>query len=121
MVVREVLLFTSEFPNHAGLFMRAMDWTDDLRDVIHSHREEHESLFRNVIAEGVRAGAFHVPNEVVARFCVQGSLVYISEWYHPEGDIAPTELGEMVADTVLQTLGATISSSRARRIASKSN
>ena len=97
MIEREVLLLTTDFPDYARLFMRGMDWPDELSIVVHQHREEHENVFRQVLQEGIQAGVFDVPNDTIARHCIQGCLAYIPEWYNVGGPITPEAAGEAFA------------------------
>jgi AcrR family transcriptional regulator len=106
MVVAEVLVFATDFPDYARVFLRGMDWPDDLGAVIHQHREELEYLFRQVITEGTEQGELDVPNATVARHCVQGCLAYIPEWFHPHGSMTANEVGDAVATMLLRMVGA---------------
>lgn len=123
MVTAEVLVFVSDFPDYARVFLRGMDWPDELSEVIHTHREELEHLFREVISEGIENGEFDVPNATVARHCLQGCLAYIPEWYRPNGSLSPQEVGEVVAIMALRLLGTkkkVKQASKSRKRASKS-
>ncbi len=104
MIEREVVLLATDFPDYARLFMRGMDWPDELAAVVHQHREEHESVFRLVLREGIQAGDFDVPNETIARHCLQGCLAYIPEWYRTGGSISPEAAGSAIADMCMRML-----------------
>jgi AcrR family transcriptional regulator len=106
LVVEEVLLLTTDFPDYASVFMRGADWPEELSVVIHEHREQHEHIFRTAIADGIEAGVFAVPNATVARHCVQGCLAYIPEWFRGDGELSATEVGEAIATMVLRLLDA---------------
>jgi AcrR family transcriptional regulator len=106
MIIEEVSLLTTEFPDYARVFMRGMDWPEDLRGVIQSHRDAHENLFRSAIEAGIASEALSVPDVSVARGCVQGCLAYIPEWYRSDGRLSAVEVGEAIAEMVLRLLGA---------------
>jgi AcrR family transcriptional regulator len=104
MIMNEVVLLATDFPDYARLFMRGMDWPDELAAVVHQHREEHEGVFRRVLQEGIETGDFNVPELTIARHCLQGCLAYIPEWYRVDGSISPEEVGSAIADMCMRML-----------------
>ncbi len=98
----EVLLLTTEFPDYARLFMAGLDWPDAFQEQIRELRRKHENYFRSVIDEGVAQGEFEVVDETAARYCLQGALAYVPEWYLSGGRLSPEDFAARVADTVLR-------------------
>jgi AcrR family transcriptional regulator len=106
MVKAEVLVFATDFPDYARVFLHGMDWPPELGGVIIEHRTRLEGLFREVIDEGIEQGLFSVSNATVARHCLQGCLAYIPEWFRSDGALSAQQLGDEVAVMVLRLLGA---------------
>lgn len=106
MVKAEVVVFASDFPDYARVFLRGMDWPPELGEVIKEHRIELERLFREVISDGMEQGCFTVSNPTVARYCLQGCLAYIPEWFRSDGALSAQELGDEIAVMLLRLLGA---------------
>lgn len=102
LISREVVLLTTEFPEYARLFLGGVDWPDAFHDEIRELRRAHEDLFRSVIDAGIASGEFNPIDQTVARYCLQGMLVYLSEWFRPGGRLDPDGLAETVADTALR-------------------
>jgi AcrR family transcriptional regulator len=98
----EVFLLTTEFPDYARLFMAGLDWPDVFQEQIRELRRKHENQFRSVIDEGIAAGELEVVDETAARYCLQGALAYVPEWYRSEGRLPAEEFAKAIADTVIR-------------------
>lgn len=98
----EVLILTDDFPDYARLFMTGVDWPDAFQDQIRELRRRHEAHFRAVIDDGISSGEFEVPDESVARYCLQGALAYVPEWYRDGGRLSAEEFAGSVADTLVR-------------------
>lgn len=67
-------------------------------------REAYEQMFRDVVAEGIRTGAFRQQD---VKFCVLtllAALNWTSQWYRPEGPLSPAELGQQLTGILLNGL-----------------
>ncbi|HEY2715171.1 MAG TPA: TetR/AcrR family transcriptional regulator [Solirubrobacterales bacterium] len=98
----EVLILTSDFPDYARLFMAGVDWPEPFQERIRELRRAHEANFRRVIDDGVAAGEFDVADETIARYCFQGALAYVPEWYRGSGRLGAEELAAAVADSAVR-------------------
>ena len=68
-------------------------------------RRRYEEAFTTIMQEGVDSGAFSPDLHVkIAVLTVLGALNWTPEWYHPDGPITADEIGDMLADTLLQGL-----------------
>jgi AcrR family transcriptional regulator len=61
-------------------------------------RDRYERLLRDLVAEGVAAGAFRDVDPQVTVFAMLGAVNWIARWYRPDGRLRPAELGEQFAD-----------------------
>jgi AcrR family transcriptional regulator len=73
--------------------------------VVTDLRRRTEQLVRDVIARGVEAGQFAVPDVRTAARAILGLGIDVSRWYSPASKPAPDELGCQYADLALRMLG----------------
>ncbi|HEY2399523.1 MAG TPA: TetR/AcrR family transcriptional regulator [Steroidobacteraceae bacterium] len=68
-------------------------------------RRRYQQLFVRLIDEGIADGSF-APNldTKIAVFTILGALNWIPEWYSPRGHYGPAEIGDRIADQLLQGL-----------------
>jgi AcrR family transcriptional regulator len=69
-------------------------------------RRRIEQIVRSLIAEGVRAGVFHVPDEKTAARAVLSLGIDVARWYSERMRKTPRALGTEYATLVLRMLGA---------------
>jgi TetR/AcrR family transcriptional regulator, regulator of autoinduction and epiphytic fitness len=101
----EVVILTTDFPDYARLFMAGVDWPDALQDRIRELRRRHEAHFRTVVDDGIASGEFKVADPAVARYCLQGALAYLPEWYRGGGRLTPEDFATAMADTLIRLFG----------------
>jgi AcrR family transcriptional regulator len=69
-------------------------------------RRRTEQLVRDVIADGVAAGVFDVPDVRIAARAVLSLGIDVARWYVPTSRTTPTELGTHYSALILRMLGA---------------
>ncbi|KAA2261727.1 TetR/AcrR family transcriptional regulator [Solihabitans fulvus] len=69
-------------------------------------RRRTEALLRGMIADGVTAGVFAVPDLTGATLAVLSLCIDVARWYRPGGRRDPGQIGDLYADLVLRMLGA---------------
>lgn len=68
-------------------------------------RTRYQQAFSTVVADGVTSGEFREPrSQKVAVLATIGMLTAATIWYDPGGAFSPDEVGEALADHVLQGL-----------------
>jgi AcrR family transcriptional regulator len=68
-------------------------------------RTRYEQAFSTVVTDGVASGEFREPrSQKVAVLATIGMLTAATGWYDPDGALSPEEVGEALADHVLQGL-----------------
>lgn len=75
--------------------------------VVAGLRREIDRLVRDVIADGVRAGVFDVPDVRTAALAVLSLGIDVARWYTDHSPLTPAELGDHYAGLILRMLGAT--------------
>ncbi len=72
--------------------------------VVRDLRRRTEEAVREVIAGGVEAGRFHVPDVATAALAVLSLGIDVARWYASRAKPTPDELGRQYADLVLRML-----------------
>jgi AcrR family transcriptional regulator len=68
-------------------------------------RRRYEKVFIQIMDDGIKHGEFHPRlNTRIAVMSVLGALNWTPEWYSPKGPATPAQLGDIVADTLLNGL-----------------
>jgi AcrR family transcriptional regulator len=66
-------------------------------------RRRYQQLFVRLIEEGIADGSFAANLDTkVAVFTILGALNWVPEWYSPRGPYGPEEIGDRMADMLLQ-------------------
>jgi AcrR family transcriptional regulator len=84
----------------ARLFLYPLHWPEPHREHIKQLRQQHDAIFRDVIAAGVDRGEFHVDDQTTALHCLHGAMNYVPVWYR--GTRAKDF--QLMADSVSATL-----------------
>lgn len=61
----------------------------------------------DLIAEGVRSGAFAVSDPMLASLAISGMVRWVHRWYRPDGRLAPEEVAEKIAAFALNIVSYT--------------
>ncbi|WP_030455985.1 TetR/AcrR family transcriptional regulator [Herbidospora cretacea] len=77
----------------------------DTRKIVRAERRRYHERFRDLVIEGQQQGVFRddVPAEMVVDFFF-GSVHHLGTWYHPDGPLTGTEVGQYFADLLLRSL-----------------
>jgi AcrR family transcriptional regulator len=74
-------------------------------EIVAKLRRQIEHQVRDLIAAGVRAGVFDVPDVRTAARAVLSLGVDVARWYTEQARVAPAELGHQYAALILRMLG----------------
>jgi TetR/AcrR family transcriptional regulator, cholesterol catabolism regulator len=74
------------------------------REQMAARRDAYEALFREVIADGIAAGAFAQVDPRMSAMAILSSLNGIAAWYRPDGELASGEIADQYADFFLRAL-----------------
>ena len=75
------------------------------RDEIVARRDYYDRTFLKIIEEGIEKGVFRAIDWKMSKMAVLGALNWIVRWYSPKGKLSVNEIGEAMADFVLQGFG----------------
>jgi AcrR family transcriptional regulator len=66
-------------------------------------RRRYQQLFVRLVDDGIADGSFAPSLDTkIAVFTILGALNWVPEWYSPRGHYGPEEIGERVADMLMQ-------------------
>ena len=68
------------------------------------NRDRFESLWRDVIDDGVDAGLFNCPDAALTVRALMGILNWTLTWYRPDGSLAIEKIADHYSDLLLQGL-----------------
>jgi TetR/AcrR family transcriptional regulator, cholesterol catabolism regulator len=75
------------------------------RATIIDKRRQYEEFFATAIADGIRSGVFSPQLDArIAVLGILGALNWTAEWYSPEGPADADEVGDRLADVLLEGL-----------------
>lgn len=87
------------------VYMREMgNLADEHRHAIARIRDEIDRRIANVIAAGVKAGEFEVPEPLIAARAITGMLSYIYMWHRDIEAMPDEQLGKAMAAIAMRTL-----------------
>jgi AcrR family transcriptional regulator len=78
----------------------------DRRAEIQHRRDAYEARFSSTIADGIRTGAFQVPDPSVASTYILTALNGLVTWYRPDGRLPARAIADIYADHSLRAVQA---------------
>ncbi|MDR5682695.1 MAG: TetR/AcrR family transcriptional regulator [Armatimonadota bacterium] len=70
----------------------------DRRRRMADRRDRYEALFRDLIGDGVRSGAFRPVDPKTATFAILGACNWFTQWFRPDGALPHTAFAAAFAD-----------------------
>lgn len=74
------------------------------RDAFFARRDHFESLFRQVVQQGINAGAFRPVDAHLLTKTLLGAQNWVGVWYRPGGRLSGAEIADEMADLFLHAL-----------------
>lgn len=88
-----------------NVVVRPSDITsDNVRNEIIRKRDIYESLFLDILIEGINTGHFRNNNPKITLLLILGSLNSIAQWYSPTRGKTQDEIGEIFTSNILAML-----------------
>lgn len=69
-----------------------------------AQRDRYDILFRQVIEEGIASGEFRAVDPRLATLAILGMLIWVKEWYRPDGRYTPEEIAAQFTQYVVDGL-----------------
>ncbi|WTY93222.1 TetR/AcrR family transcriptional regulator [Sphaerisporangium sp. NBC_01403] len=102
----DVIATTVENLDDSKIFFRSMhQLTPETQKAVRAERRRYHERFRDLLVEGQRSKVFRddVPADLVVDFFF-GSVHHLGTWYHTDGRLSGTAVGEHFADLLLASL-----------------
>ena len=99
MMIRSYLQLLAKNPDLSAVLLfehRSLDKKTHARHV--PHRDKFESLWRDVVNEGIRDGLFACDDPALAVRALMGSLNWTLTWYRSNGDLSIESIADQYAD-----------------------
>lgn len=98
------LLCTLDELDGAAAHTEVESLPDDLRERIVAKRDRYERALRDIVAHGVRTGAFRDCDPVLVTRAILGACNWTTRWYRPEGRLEPQLIADQYADYLVKGL-----------------
>jgi AcrR family transcriptional regulator len=76
----------------------------DLKAAHIARRDRLESIWREILREGIKSGDFRPTDEVITTFAILGVLNWMISWYQPGGRLSAKEIAIQFGDIFLKGL-----------------
>lgn len=83
------------------------DWkylNPDRQAQVRERRNEYETLFRSIVAEGTAAGQFRPVDDKFASLLALSAVNWLYQWYRPDGPLTPDEVADQFSDLIVRGL-----------------
>jgi AcrR family transcriptional regulator len=105
LIIEQLRIITVEFPELSRLFLAHLEWPAAVQERISDWHTRHDTVFREVIAEGVKAGELADIDVSLVRHNLTGALNFVPFWFKPGGRFSDEQAFDAVADSVLLMFG----------------
>lgn len=92
--------------NIAIYFREEKNLAPDALAEINALRKKFDRVLSNLLAEGVAAGEFDIPDVNLGALAIGGMISWAYTWHRPEGRLPLSEMCQRMADLALQMVGA---------------
>ena len=102
----DVLRTTFENMDDMIVFFRSLHLLPAARqDLIRAERRSYHERFRQLVDEGIAAGAFRrdVPADIVVQYFLS-AVNQLGTWYRPDGALTPDQIGQHFTDLLMAGL-----------------
>lgn len=103
-VIAHVGVITHNLDASAVYFNEWRHLSSEQRATFAQRRDAYEALFRDLLQQGIREGIFAPVDEKFAARLVLSALNWTHQWYKPDGAMSGDEVGNTLADMLLNGL-----------------
>lgn len=104
----DVVVSSTDNMDDLTIFFREMQWLSaDKQAIVRRERRHYHELFRSLLEEGQREGVLRADASAdLAAHAFFGSVHHLFTWFHPDGPMTASEVGESLADLLVRGLRA---------------
>jgi AcrR family transcriptional regulator len=104
-LVRTHVTGLAERLDEATIFLQEWKFlSEERRQSVAERRRLYESLYRQVVEEGIASGDFAPTDPKIATLLVLSAVNWMPQWYDPSGLLSPVEVADSFSDLVLKGL-----------------
>ena len=92
--------------NIAIFFREEKNLAPEALDAINTLRKKFDRVLSGLLAEGIAAGQFTIPDVNVAALAIGGMISWAYTWHRPEGRLSIDDVCDRLADLALRMVGA---------------
>jgi AcrR family transcriptional regulator len=101
-LVRSHVRFVADHLDEATIFLHEWKFlSEERRNSVAERRRHYESLYRQVIEQGIEQGDFVPTDPKVATLLVLSAVNWMPQWYSPSGPLSPEEIADSFCELVL--------------------
>lgn len=105
-IAEEVAQVIITYQAHTIIYLREeMNLDAEIARTIREERNEFDHRTMKLLKEGMKTGVFRVVDERITARCIGGVLVWCALWYRDLGVLAPTAIGQLISQNVMQMVG----------------
>lgn len=102
-LVRSHVRFVADHLDEATIFLHEWKFLgEDRRASVAERRRRYESLFRQVVEQGIEQGDFASTDPKMATLLVLSSVNWMPQWYNPSGPLSPEQIADSFCELVLK-------------------
>src|SRR5699024_6005312 len=103
-LVAHIRVITDNLEAATVFFHEWKSLTEERRRIIQGKRDEYESMWARLLAEGEEQGSFRLSDPKSARLLILSAANGMYQWYRPEGELSPEEVAERFTSILLSGL-----------------
>ena len=108
MIIAHIGVITDNLNASAVFFREWQHLSEPRRSEYAARRREYEQMFRSVIRQGIEENLFKHYDEGFSTRTILSAINWTHTWYRPEGELSSREIGENLANFLLNGLVRTI-------------
>jgi AcrR family transcriptional regulator len=90
----------------AAIFLQQWRFlSEPRRGLIAERRDRYESIYRQVVDEGIQSGEFAPADPKMAALLVLSAVNWMPQWYKPSGPLSYIEVADTFSNLILRGLG----------------
>jgi TetR/AcrR family transcriptional regulator, cholesterol catabolism regulator len=104
-MVRAHVLVVADNLADATIFLHEWKFLgEERRETIAARRDRYEHLYRRVVEEGIKSGAFAPTDPKMAALMVLSTVNWLPQWYRASGPLSPAEVADRFSELILRGL-----------------
>jgi len=104
MIIAHVQVITDNLEASAVFFREWRHLSEPRLSEYAAKRSDYERMFRKTVRDGLEEGIFKTYDDGFSTRTILSAINWTHTWYRPDGDLTPTQIGENLANFLLNGL-----------------